>query len=90
MSSLADRLYGFELLVGAYAVTHMRLTQRFHQAGAGEKAPKVYLTDTLESPYRPPEFQRTIMQEEMTMQRGLAQELKRNTRVLVCIGNPAL
>ena len=90
VSSLADRLYGFELLVGAYAVTHMRLTQRFHQAGAGEKAPKVYLTDTLESPYRPPEFQRTIMQEEMTMQRGLAQELKRNTRVLVCIGNPAL
>ena len=88
VSSLADRLYGFELLVGAYAVTHMRLTQRFHQAGAGEKAPKVYLTDTLESPYRPPEFQRTIMQEEMTMQRGLAQELKRNTRVLVCIGNP--
>ena len=79
MSSLADRLFGFELLVGAYAVTHMRLTQHFHQAGAGEKSPKVYLTDTLESPYRPPEFQRTIMQEELTLQRGLAQELKRAT-----------
>ena len=88
ISGLADRLFGLEILVGPYAVTHLRLTQKFQEAGAGEKSPKVYLADTLESPYRPPEFQRSILQEQMALQHQIAQTLKRDTPILVCIGNP--
>ena len=88
MSRLADRLSGFELLAGAYSIAHLRLTQRLQQAGVTDKPPKVYLTDTLESPNRPPEFRRSIMQEQLTQERISAQLVKQNTRVLVCIGNP--
>ncbi len=88
MSRLADRLFGFELLAGAYSIAHLRLTQRLQEAGVTDKPPKVYLTDTLESPNRPPEFQRSIMQEQLTQERASAQLVKQNTRVLVCIGNP--
>ena len=88
IAGLADRLFGLEVLVGPYAVTHLRLTQKFQEAGAREKPPMVYLADTLESPHRPPEFRRTIMQEQMALQRQVAQTLKRDTPILVCIGNP--
>ncbi len=88
MSRLADRLFGFELLAGAYSVAHLRLTQRLQEAGVTDKPPKVYLTDTLESPNRLPEFRQSIMQEQLTQERASAQLVKQNTRVLVCIGNP--
>ena len=88
MSRLADRLFGFELLAGAYSIAHLRLTQRLQEAGVTDKPPKVYLTDTLESPNRLPEFQRSIMQEQLTQERTSAQLVKQNTRVLVCVGNP--
>ena len=88
MSRLADRMFGFELLAGAYSIAHLRLTQRLQQAGVTDRPPKVYLTDTLESPNRPPEFRRSIMQEQLTQERISAQLVKQNTRVLVCIGNP--
>lgn len=88
LSSLADRLFGFEVLAGAYAVAHLRLTQRLQEAGVTGKPPKVYLTDTLESPNRPPEFHASIMQEQLTHERMQAQQVKSNTRVLVCLGNP--
>ena len=88
LSSLADRLFGFEILPGAYAVAHLRLTQRLQKAGVTGKAPKLYLTDTLESPHRPPELATTILQQQITKERAQAQQVKQNTRVLVCIGNP--
>ena len=88
LSSLADRLFGFELLAGAYSVAHLRLTQRLQEAGVTGRPPKVYLTDTLESPHRPPDFHASIMQQQLTHERTQAQQVKRNTRVLVCIGNP--
>ncbi len=88
LSSLAERLFGFEILAGAYSVAHLRLTQRLQEAGVTGRPPKVYLTDTLESPYRPPEFHASIMQQQLTNERTQAQQVKRNTRVLVCIGNP--
>lgn len=49
---MATNLYGFELLVGPYAVAHLRLTQQVQELGGREPADgvHVYLTDTLESP----------------------------------------
>lgn len=49
---LSRRLYGFELLVGPYAVAHMRLTQQLEATGTSlaDKGVNVFLTDTLTDP----------------------------------------
>ena len=85
----ACNLYGFELLVGPYAVAHLRLTQRILAEG-GQLPPDgvhLYLTDTLESPTQlSPEFPFTYR--ELAQEHARAQQVKANTPILVCIGNP--
>lgn len=54
---MAENMYGFEILVGPYAVAHLRLTQSIE--GAGGKLPpeqrlRIFLADTLESPNASP------------------------------------
>ena len=63
---MAENMYGFEVLVGPYAVAHLRLTQALEgamndaKAAAGEPEEKlgkrlnIYLADTLESPNAAP------------------------------------
>lgn len=50
--SLAQRLYAFELLMGPYAVAHMRLTQMLESTGIqlGNEGVQVYLTNSLTDP----------------------------------------
>ena len=88
LRELADRLHAFEILVGPYAVAHLRLTQRLRDEGVTDKAARVYLTDTLESPNHPAEFTASLLQATLTEERRRAQEVKRDLRVLVCMGNP--
>ena len=87
LRDLAERLNGFEILVGPYAVANLRISQRLRSAGAAAAA-RVYLTDTLESPNSLPDFTASLLQARITEERALAQTIKRDTRVLVCIGNP--
>ena len=86
LAKLTQRLFGFEILVGPYAVAHLRVTQRLREANVDD-APRIYLTDTLESPHHPPELHGK-MRNEINLERERAQGVKQNTRVLVCIGNP--
>ena len=54
---MAENMYGFEILVGPYAVAHLRLTQAIEGAGGAlpaEKRLRVFLADTLESPNASP------------------------------------
>lgn len=88
LQGLADRLYAFEILVGPYSVAHLRLTQRLKSAGITSKTPKVYLTDTLESPNQIPGFTASLLQANLTEERRKALEVKKDVRVLVCLGNP--
>ena len=88
LAELADRLHGFELLVGPYSVAHLRVTQRLRDAGVTDRPARIYLADTLESPYQPSQFTASILQEQITEEREAARQVKRNTRVLVCLGNP--
>ncbi|WP_300908409.1 type ISP restriction/modification enzyme [Corynebacterium stationis] len=50
--SLAKRLYAFELLMGPYAVAHMRLTQMLEDTGIelGKDGVQVFLTNSLTDP----------------------------------------
>jgi predicted helicase len=54
-SQMAENMYGFEILVGPYAVAHLRLTQALEGSGAHISTRlKIYLADTLESPNASP------------------------------------
>ncbi len=88
LRNLAERLYAFEVLVGPYSVAHLRLSQSLRNAGVTDKAPKVYLTDTLESPNHPPQFTASLLQAQLTEERKRAQDVKKDVRVFVCLGNP--
>ena len=88
LQGLADRLHAFEILVGPYSVAHLRLSQRLKDAGVAGKTPKVYLTDTLESPNQLPDFTASLLQARLTEERTKALEVKKDLRVFVCLGNP--
>ena len=88
LRGLAERLYAFEVLVGPYSVAHLRLSQSLRNVGVTDRAPKVYLTDTLESPNNPPQFTSRLLQAELTEERERAQQVKKDVRVFVCLGNP--
>ncbi len=88
MSSLAERLEAFELLVGPYAVARLRITQRLREVGATGQSARVYLADTLASPTAEEEFHASLLQQAITADRKAAQEMKRARNITVCIGNP--
>ena len=88
LRELTGRLYGFEILVGPYSVSHLRISQRLKEREVAEGSVNVYLADTLESPNRIPEFTASIMQQQINRERERAQAIKKDTRILVCLGNP--
>jgi predicted helicase len=82
-------VHAFEILVGPYAVAHLRLTQQI--VAEGGTLPKdgvhVYLTDTLESPFAPPPHYPTLYR-PLGEEHEKARKVKAETPVIVCIGNP--
>ena len=87
-SELANNLYGFELMVGPYAVSELRVSRALQDRGAPPtSAARVYLTDTLESPHAEPP-QLPLFLRPISEQRRKALAVKREASVLVCLGNP--
>ena len=66
-SKMAKNIHAFELLVGPYAVTHLRLSERILGAGGSlpEDGVHIYLTDTLESPHASPPGQFPLAAKEV-------------------------
>ncbi|APV43840.1 hypothetical protein Dform_00485 [Dehalogenimonas formicexedens] len=89
-TKLAKNVHAFELLVGPYAVAHLRVTQKLQEAGATLPADgvHVYLTDTLESPDVAPPGRLPLALRPLVDEHRRAAKVKKETRVLVCIGNP--
>jgi len=87
---LAKNVHAFELLVGPYAVAHLRVTQKLQEAGATlpDDGVHVYLTDTLESPDVAPLGRLPLSLRPLVDEHRRAGKVKKETRVLVCIGNP--
>lgn len=89
LTDLASNLYGFENMVGPYAVAQLRLSRALTTLGAAlpGDGPGILLTDTLESPFVEPS-------RVMSWYQVLARDHKRALRVkldvpvLVCLGNP--
>lgn len=85
----AQNIYGFELLVGPYAVAHLRLTKMFSDAGATLPMDGIhmYLTDTLESPHTDPPVP-PLFADRLTKEQRRARRVKAEVPVFVCMGNP--
>ncbi|USQ79697.1 TIR domain-containing protein [Ornithinimicrobium faecis] len=89
-TSLGQNLHGFEILVGPYAVTHLRVTQALlaEQASLPGGAINVALTDTLSRPQAPDEIG-TLFAEPLVEEQHRATTFKSSeTPVTVVIGNP--
>ncbi|WP_282848211.1 N-6 DNA methylase [Microbacterium oxydans] len=95
--SLKNRLFGFELLVGAYSVAHLRLTKELTDAGAdlGSSGVHVYLTDTLAAPReghgtlaQPPLFWGSTQQAIIAEQRESDAVKSDQEKITVILGNP--
>jgi hypothetical protein len=96
---MAENMYGFEVLVGPYAVAHLRLTQALEGAindskAAGEPEEKlgkrlnIYLADTLESPNSAPPGGLDLTHRALTQEHEAARKVKNGGEILVCLGNP--
>lgn len=88
-SALAANLYGFELMVGPYAVTELRVSRALRARGAliPKDGTHIYLTDTLESPHAEPP-QTPFFLRPIAEQHAKALKIKNNVPVIVCLGNP--
>ena len=89
-SQLARNVHAFEVLVGPYAVAHLRITQKILEEG-GNLPPDgahVYLADTLESPDARDMEQHGFIYRRLTQEHQRARRVKKDQRVLVCLGNP--
>ena len=89
-SALARNVHAFELLVGAYAVAHLRVTERIRAHGGVLPADgaHVYLSDTLESPHAAPPSLMALALRSLAREHERARRIRAGTRVLVCLGNP--
>ena len=87
--ALANSLYGFELMVGPYAVSELRITRALSDHGASLSADgtHIYLTDTLESPHAEP-VQTSFFLRPIAEQHAKALKVKSEVPVIVCLGNP--
>lgn len=96
---MAENMYGFEVLVGPYAVAHLRLRQALEGAindakAAGEPEEKlakrlnIFLADTLESPNSAPPGGLDLTHKALTQEHEAARKLKNEGDILVCLGNP--
>lgn len=88
-STLAENLYGFELMVGPYAVSELRVNRALRDNGAtlSETGTHIYLTDTLESPNAEPPKMPFILK-PIAEQHEKAIKIKNAVPVIVCLGNP--
>jgi predicted helicase len=86
---LGSALYGFEIMVGPYAVAALRLTRMLQQYGGhvpGDGA-QVMLTNTLESPHEKiPEL--PLLYQPIGLEHKRAKRVKDTVPILVCLGNP--
>ena len=96
---MAENMYGFEILVGPYAVAHLRLAQVLEGAmneGKTDGDPEevltkrlnIYLADTLESPNAEPPGRLDLTHRALTQEHEAARKMKNEGDILVCLGNP--
>ncbi|WP_055482553.1 type ISP restriction/modification enzyme [Sphaerimonospora mesophila] len=91
LKKLFGRLIGMERQAGPYAVAELRLNQALkskHGAEIAETDQKLYVADTLDSPFENTHLDLGSMYAPIVRSRREANRVKRETPVKVVIGNP--
>lgn len=88
---LLPRLNGFELLIASYAIAHLKLDMSLESTGYvhpedSNKRLRVYLTNALEEYH--PDTDNVFFAQWLIDEAKEANHIKRNTPVMVMIGNP--
>ena len=86
---LLPRLYGFELLMGSYAVAHLKLGLRLAELGydfRSDERLRVYLTNTLEEPHEWAGL--PLFTQELAREVQAANQVKSDFPIMVILGNP--
>ena len=93
LETASQRLIGFELQFGPFAVAQLRLLAEYgelmKQAGAHGDPPdlKLFVTDTLGNPFVEEEYIPSFMQ-PVAQSRRAANKIKKTEKITVVIGNP--
>jgi hypothetical protein len=89
LRALADRVIGFEIMTGAFAVAELQVSEALRRESVPipEMGLRLYLADTLDDPYVE-ETRLGGVYEPIARSRRAANRVKQNERVVVCIGNP--
>ncbi|MGY1972970.1 type ISP restriction/modification enzyme [Nocardia gipuzkoensis] len=90
LRALFGRLIGFERQTGPYAVAELRVHQALkaqYKTEVPEKEVQFYIADTLDNPYVEESYIPSML-EPIARSRSKANKVKRETPVLVVIGNP--
>ena len=90
ISAFAQRMHGFELLVGPYTVAHYRMLREVVGHGGEAAHLPIYLTDTLAPPagVAGVEPHLAFLSAPMVAEREAADVVKRDAPILVVMGNP--
>lgn len=88
-NDLIPRLNGFELLMASYAMAHLKMDLLLQETGydstRNQKRFRIYLTNSLEE-YQP--NQGTLFASWLSSEANDANDVKRDTPVMVVMGNP--
>ena len=93
LEAAAERLIGFEMQFGPFAVAQLRLLAEYaelmEEAGASGDLPelKLFITDTLGDPFVEEDYIPSMMQ-PVAQSRRAANQIKREEKITVVIGNP--
>lgn len=88
---LLPRLYGYELMMASYAIAHLKLTFKLAETGYKLKETDhlhIYLTNSLEPPSESIDPKLANMFVSLAQQAQQVNEVKRNKRFTVLLGNP--
>lgn len=89
LRSLCDRLIGFEVQAGPYAIAELRVYSELKEHGAEPpEHMRLCVTDTLENPYKHQELDLGNIYAEIARSQEDANDVKLRVPVLVVIGNP--
>ena len=78
-------LHAFELMLGPYAIAHLKVALELHGEGVADAAPAILLTDTLD---RDSDDHVLFLEDPISAEGERADVLKDEARFTVCIGNP--
>ncbi len=89
---LLPRLHGYELMMAPYAIAHMKIGLKLHETGyrfQSEERVRVYLTNALEPASDAAKQQQfEVLAPALAHEAMAVNEVKRNQRFTVVIGNP--